>query len=330
MMKKEMLNKKLFLLTLAATLKAVTPAYADTTVEAFPTTVDDTSSENSIEDTMSVIVVDEKAPVKLSADEEEQALNITEEANTIVSEPTEEIEEEQNDASNTYSDEGILTEVLKIYRTNFHDFNEIAKQCIEQSTLNGSPYQNIYEVARDFYRLSLISNEEKIAKVLPYFGITMEQLKAIQAVAVYESDDSRGITYCSGYLLANHFCARNNSIKWRGYAGSNIYQQLMKRGQYEVVSNGKYLNAIGKVCSVSDAVLDRLYVEAKEGEYQLYTRPYLSFRAAGAKGDEFLAHDNAYREPQADSDRIRPRFAKTMPTIQIASIKEEHILQFVR
>ena len=204
------------------------------------------------------------------------------------------------------NNEELLQNFLNQYGISYENFLVIANRIMIESEKCGRPYEDIYGIIRDFNTLREIPKEEKLEIVLPYFGMNESDLDFVQAVAVYESDDSSGKNYFSGYLLANHFCARLNSYTWVGAYGNNIMGQLTARGQYSVVREGLYAGALGKWSSVSDAVLDRFFLEAT-GEFPLFFTDYLSFKAPGAKGEIFLPKDNVYQNPLSEEDRIRER-----------------------
>ncbi len=226
---------------------------------------------------------------------------------------------------NEENNEELLQNFLNQYGISYENFSVIANRIMLEAEKCGRPYEDIYEMIRDFNTLREIPKEEKLEVVLPYFNINESDLDFVQAVATYESDDNSGINYFSGYLLANHFCARLNSRTWVSTYGNNIIGQLTARGQYSVVTENLYVGALGKWSAVSDAVLDRFFLEAT-GEFPLFFTDYLGFRAAGAKGEVFLPRDNAYRSELTDADRMRERPAPVVledSELTLSLIKEE-------
>ncbi len=283
-------NLKKMLLALGLSLEFAHPTYANEIENTNSFVLEANDENNDIENIEESQLVEDLAEESINT---EETLPME---NTVV---TEEVD--------LYSDEEILQKVLQIYGETYEEFYAIAVQVMDEAAKNHSPYGNIYGVAREFYRLSEIPKEEKLEVVLPYFGINYQGFDLVQAVFAHESKYADGSSYSSGYFLANHICSRLNSKLYVASAGANIISQITAKRQYEVYARKLYVRHLNTWTRVTDALLDRMFVEACEGEFQLYTNPYLGFRANSYSGKVFISKDNSYRDLQNESDRIKAR-----------------------
>lgn len=311
------------------------PAYASQSFQVGPGFENVIDTQNDSEALTEENIVIEELDLETVSNEEEEDVSekqeeIKEEENSILEEKVMygkrgERVLNRNSIAEYMTDEEILNWYLNYYHMNIFDFNPLMDEIILESAKNQVFYESRYDVAREFYDLAQVSNEEKLAAILEYSHITLEQANVVAAAISKEGRDG-GTDYGPSYLVANNIFGRQNSVTWRAYCGNTIYDQVMKKGQYEVITKKMYLENLGRTDLMSyQAFLDRGYVEAMNGKYQLYSTPYLGFRAKG-KGKEILPRDNHYRDLQADSDRFFPRPIYQPETISFLAEEESQDL----
>lgn len=144
-----------------------------------------------------------------------------------------------------------------------------------------------------------LTNEEKIAYILEEYELTMEQFNVIAAIILAEAQANN---YDGAYDIVNALYNRTWSKRWVGYieglmncdTGRNLYTQATALSQFEVYTNGGYLQFLNNSSDLVgyQAVIDMLY--SQESHHN-----FMSFYADPNEPNGTHFHDEL-----TDEDRI--------------------------
>lgn len=149
-----------------------------------------------------------------------------------------------------------------------------------------------------------ISNEEKIAQILEYWDLTMEQFNIIKATCRHEG----GPKYFDGFTIINNVYNRTISKRWSPNENQrNLFYQITRSGQYNSYLKGYYkqfLDLTPEECPAVQAVIDFLYVATLEKPVIMHN--YLSF--SQGSGHQFTETKIRFRNPILDEDFLTKDF----------------------
>ena len=122
-----------------------------------------------------------------------------------------------------------------------------------------------------------LTNEEKIAYILEEYDLTMDQFNVIAAIILAEAQANN---YDGAYDIVNALYNRTWSKRWVGYieglmncdTGRNLYTQATALSQFEVYTNGGYLQFLNNSSDLVgyQAVIDMLYSQESHHNFMSF------------------------------------------------------------
>ena len=122
-----------------------------------------------------------------------------------------------------------------------------------------------------------LTNEEKIAYILEEYNLTMDQFNVIAAIILAEAQANN---YDGAYDIVNALYNRTWSKRWVGYieglmncdTGRNLYTQATALSQFEVYTNGGYLQFLNNSSDLVgyQAVIDMLYSQESHHNFMSF------------------------------------------------------------
>lgn len=191
----------------------------------------------------------------------------------------------------------IHSSVLENYELSDSDYFVLADNIIAVSNELGTGYSSYEAVDRFFYDLSNISKEEKVCYILEHYDLTPEEFQVLSACVLAEAKGD-ATCYIDAYAVVNTIYNRVISNSWSNAFSDSLYQQVMGKGQFQVIDDQRYLEYMNTTDGLGyDAVLDLLYSEVP-------MHNYLKFVANEREADgkvQFVPSGNRYHS------RIRDR-----------------------
>ena len=195
----------------------------------------------------------------------------------------------ENNTENVINDVAFLKESI----VNYCHFNEADYQkfvgCIIQNLQSHGIEMDEQKVLNMWYQLSQVSNDEKLAFVLNYYGVSHPEFLKVAAACCAEAVTT-GNNYIDTYAVANTVFNRANDA---GYSRSgNIYAQMVKPGQFEVFRRGMVDPLVGRTDLIGyQAVLDALYSRITIHDFVNFCAPSSSKKG----GVQFTSKGNVHR-----------------------------------
>ena len=195
----------------------------------------------------------------------------------------------ENNTENVINDVAFLKESI----VNYCHFNEADYQkfvgCIIQNLQSHGIEMDEQKVLNMWYQLSQVSNDEKLAFVLNYYGVSHPEFLRVAAACCAEAVTT-GNNYIDTYAVANTVFNRANDA---GYSRSgNIYAQMVKPGQFEVFRRGMVDPLVGRTDLIGyQAVLDALYSRITIHDFVNFCAPSSSKKG----GAQFTSKGNVHR-----------------------------------
>lgn len=156
--------------------------------------------------------------------------------------------------SNATLNKEVGTEYCQFNEADYQTFMQFSLDQIKKSGVENVEEQNVLEY---FYHISQVPIEEKIAYILEKYRLTYEEFLFVAAVFMAEG---KWESYLDVYAVTD---TGKNRCKDGAYCidfGSNIYSQVMGRGQFSVIRDGRVYQFIGKTDMLAfQAVVDSLY-----------------------------------------------------------------------
>lgn len=148
----------------------------------------------------------------------------------------------------------VIIKYCQFNEADYQTFMQFSLDQIKKSGVENVEEQNVLEY---FYHISQVPIEEKIAYILEKYRLTYEEFLFVAAVFMAEG---KWESYLDVYAVTD---TGKNRCKDGAYCidfGSNIYSQVMGRGQFSVIRDGRVYQFIGKTDMLAfQAVVDSLY-----------------------------------------------------------------------